>query len=346
MSLVIRARAPLRLSFGGGGTDVSPYPEERGGVVLSTTIDKFAYASIHPRRDTRFSIHSIDFERVARYPHVRRLPFDGDLDLIKAVVKAFKPKTGARLVIHSDAPPGSGLGSSSTLVVALVAALREWLSRPLTEIEMAELAYRIERVDLGIAGGRQDQYAATFGGFNFIEFQAQATIVNPLRIPTHALRELEYRLLLCYLKQTRSSAAIIERQRASYVAGKRKVVKALDALKAHTHAMKQALLLGDIDTFGGLLHEAWMAKKGLDAGISTGPVDALYEKARKAGALGGKMPGAGGGGYFLFLCRADRKHEVARALEAAHGQLVPFAFTHEGVTAWSAGNERSRAKRP
>ena len=345
MSLVVRARAPLRLSFGGGGTDVSPYPEERGGVVLSTTIDKFAYASIHPRRDKKFEIHSIDFERVARYPHVRRLPFDGDLDLIKAVVRAFKPTRGASLVIHSDAPPGSGLGSSSTLVVALVAALREWLARPLTEYEMAELAYRIERVDLGIAGGRQDQYAATFGGFNFIEFQAQATIVNPLRVPLHALRELEYRLLLCYLKQTRSSADIIERQRAGYVARRRGVVRALDALKAHTHAMKHALLLGDIDGFGGLLHEAWTAKKGLDEGISTGPVDALYELARKAGAIGGKMPGAGGGGYFLFLCRADRKHEVARVLEAAHGQLVPFAFTHEGVTAWSAGNERSRPKR-
>ena len=346
MSVVIRARAPLRLSFGGGGTDVSPYPEERGGVVLSTTIDKFAYASIHPRRDTKFAIDSIDFQRTLRYAHVRRLPFDGDLDLVKAVVRAFKPKTGARLVLHSDAPPGSGLGSSSTLVVALVAALREWLARPLTSYEMAELAYRIERVDLGIAGGRQDQYAATFGGFNFIEFQANATIVNPLRIPVNALRELEYRLLLCYLKQTRSSAAIIERQRASYVAGTRKVVKALDALKAHTHTMKQALLLGDIDGFGGLLHEAWVAKKSLDAGISTGPVDALYERARKAGAIGGKMPGAGGGGYFLFLCKADRKHDVARALEAAHGQLVPFAFTQEGVTAWTAGAERPRAKRP
>lgn len=345
MSLVVRARAPLRLSFGGGGTDVSPYPEERGGVVLSTTIDKFAYASIHPRRDKRFEIHSIDFGKVARFAHVRRLPFDGDLDLIKAVVRDFKPKTGASLVIHSDAPPGSGLGSSSTLVVALVAALREWLGRPLTGYEVAELAYRIERVDLGIAGGRQDQYAATFGGFNFIEFQAGATIVNPLRVPVDALRELEYRLLLCYLRQTRSSADIIERQRAGYVAGKRGVVRALDSLKAHTLAMKKALLLGDIDGFGGLLHEAWVAKKGLDAGISSGPVDTLYEKARKAGALGGKMPGAGGGGYFLFLCRADRKQSVARALEAAGGQLVPFAFTSEGVTAWSTGAARPRPKR-
>ncbi len=345
MSILVRARAPLRLSFGGGGTDVSPYPEERGGVVLSTTIDKFAYATVQPRRDTKFEIHSIDFDRTARYAHVRRLPFDGDLDLIKAVVRRFKPKHGASLVIHSDAPPGSGLGSSSTLVVALVAALREWLGAPLTAYDMAELAYAIERVDLGIAGGRQDQYAAAFGGFNFIEFQKDATIVNPLRVPEAALRELEYRLLLCYLNQTRSSADIITRQRASYVARKKKVVQALDALKASTYEMKRALLLGDIDGFGAILHEAWMSKKKLDAGISTDPVDALYEKARRAGAIGGKMPGAGGGGYFLVLCKADKRHAVAKALEGAGGQLVPFAFTHEGVTAWTAGSGRSGAAR-
>lgn len=340
MSILVRARAPLRLSFGGGGTDVSPYPEERGGVVLSTTIDKFAYATVQPRRDTKFEIHSIDFDRTARYAHVRRLPFDGDLDLIKAVVRRFKPKHGASLVIHSDAPPGSGLGSSSTLVVALVAALREWLGAPLTAYDMAELAYAIERVDLGIAGGRQDQYAAAFGGFNFIEFQKDATIVNPLRVPEAALRELEYRLLLCYLNQTRSSADIITRQRASYVARKKKVVQALDALKASTYEMKRALLLGDIDGFGAILHEAWMSKKKLDAGISTDPVDALYEKARRAGAIGGKMPGAGGGGYFLFLTRFDRRHRVAAALEKLGGQVVPFQFEPRGVQTWPVARER------
>ncbi len=340
MSLIVRARAPLRLSFGGGGTDVSPYPEERGGVVLSTTIDKFAHASVQPRRDRSFAIHSLDFGQVARYPHVGRMPLDGNLDLIKAVVKAFRPRHGATLSVHTDAPPGSGLGSSSTLVVALVAAIRAWLNRPLTQYEMAELAYRIERVDLGIAGGRQDQYAATFGGFNFIEFHADATIVNPLRVPIDALRELEYRLLLAYLRQTRSSARIIERQRASYMARKRGVVRALDALKTLTLEMKRELLRGHVDAFGELLHESWRSKKQLDPGISTDPVDALYERARRAGAIGGKMPGAGGGGYFLFLCHAQKKHAVARALEASGAQLVPFAFTHEGVTTWTAETAR------
>ena len=344
MSLVVRSRAPLRLSFCGGGTDVSPYPEERGGVVLSTTIDKYAYASIEPRRDSRFAIHSLDFDFVAKYPHARKIALDGNLDLIKGVVRAFHPKHGADLYVHSDAPPGSGLGSSSTMAVALVAALKTWLARKLTPYEMAELAYRIERVDLGIAGGRQDQYAATFGGFNFIEFHKDSTEVNPLRIAPDTLHELEYRMVLAYLRQTRSSAKIIERQQASYAAGKREVVRALDDLKQLTFEMKRLLLLGKIDEFGEALHEAWLSKKRLDKGITTDPVDTLYDRARKAGAIGGKMPGAGGGGYFVFLCRAHARAKVAQALEGAGAQLVPFAFTHEGVTTWSA--ERTPARRP
>jgi D-glycero-alpha-D-manno-heptose-7-phosphate kinase len=342
---IVRSRAPLRLSFCGGGTDVSPYPERKGGVVLSTTIDKYAYASLEPRRDSRFGIHSLDFDFVAKYPHPRKIVLDGNLDLIKGVVRAFHPKKGADLYVHSDAPPGSGLGSSSTMAVAVVAALKAWLGRPLTPYEMAELAYRVERVDLAIAGGRQDQYAATFGGFNFIEFHADATIVNPLRIAPDTLHELEYRMVLAYLRQTRSSARIIERQSASFVAGKREVVAALDRLKALTFDMKRMLLLGQIDGFGELLHEAWLQKKRLDSGISTDPVDDLYDAARKAGAIGGKMPGAGGGGYFVFLCRPHARAKVAAALEGLGAQLVPFAFTHEGVTTWSAARLPQRAPR-
>jgi D-glycero-alpha-D-manno-heptose-7-phosphate kinase len=229
------------------------------------------------------------------------------------------------------------------MAVAVVAALKSWLGRPLTPYDMAELAYRIERIDLGIAGGRQDQYAATFGGFNFIEFHADATIVNPLRIAPDTLHELEYRMVLAYLRQTRSSARIIERQSASFLAGKREVVHALDRLKELTFDMKRRLLLGQIDAFGELLHEAWLSKKRLDAGISTDPVDDLYDAARKAGAIGGKMPGAGGGGYFVFLCRPHARAKVAAALVGLGAQLVPFAFTSEGVTTWSAARPPARA---
>ena len=331
-----RARAPLRLSFCGGGTDVSPYPEEHGGMVLSATINQYAFASLHPRRDSRLTLASLDYDVVAKYDHPRRMRLDGNLDLIKVALKAMKVRRGADLWVHSDAPPGSGLGSSSTLVVALIGVIAEWSRRALSGYEVAELAYTIEREMLGLAGGRQDQYAAAFGGFNFIEFQADSTVVNPLRIRTDVLQELEYRMLLCYMGQTRQSAHIIERQTAAYREGRRRTVEALHRLKQQTLEMKKALLLGQVDAIGELLHEAWEQKKKLEEGISTSRVDRLYQIARREGAIGGKMPGAGGGGYFLFLTRFDRKHRVAAALEKHGGQVVPFQFERRGLQTWSS----------
>ena len=339
--LYFRARAPLRLSFCGGGTDVSPYPEEHGGMVLSATINQYAYASLRPRRDSKLTISSLDYDLVAKYDHPRRMRLDGNLDLIKAAVKALKVRRGADLWVHSDAPPGSGLGSSSTMVVALIGVLSKWLERSLSGYEIAELAYRIERKDLGLAGGRQDQYAATFGGFNFIEFHRDSTVVNPLRVDPDVIQELEYRLLLCYMGQTRQSAHIIERQTSSYKEGKAPVVEALHRLKAETVEMKKALLHGKVDAVGELLHEAWENKKRLDESISNSRVDQLYRLARREGAIGGKMPGAGGGGYFLFLTRFDRKHRVAAALEKQGGQVVPFQFERRGLLTWSARSARS-----
>ena len=342
--LYCRARAPLRLSFCGGGTDVTPYPEEHGGMVLSATINQYAYASLRPRRDSRFTIASLDFDAVAKYDHPRRLKVEGKLGLIKAVVKALKVRKGADLWVHSDAPPGSGLGSSSTLVVALIGVLNEWSKHQVSGYEIAELAYRIERVDLALAGGRQDQYAAAFGGFNLIEFAADSTLVNPLRIRDDVIRELEYRLLLCYMGQTRQSGRIIERQMSSYKKGRTPTVEGLHHLKARTLEMKRALLLGDVDGMGELLHQAWEDKKQLDEAITTPHVDALYRLARKEGAIGGKMPGAGGGGYFMLLTRFDRKHRVAAALEKHGGQVVPFQFERRGLTTWSSAARGARGR--
>ncbi len=335
-----RARAPLRLSFCGGGTDVSPYPEEHGGCVLSATINQYAFASLRPRRDSRLTLESLDYDMLVKYDHPRRMRLDGNLDLIKAAVKSLKVKRGADLWFHSDAPPGSGLGSSSTLCVALIGVLSEWLQKPLSGYEAAELAYKVERVDLGMAGGQQDQYAATFGGFNFIEFNADSTVVNPLRIRPQVVLELEARMLLCYMGQTRQSANIIEKQVANYRSGREETVLALHHLKRQTLDMKKALLLGDIDGFGELLHAAWEHKKQLEPSISTGHIDKMYQLARKEGAIGGKMPGAGGGGYFLFLTRYDRQHRVAAALKRRGGQVVPFQFEPRGLLSWSAPRGR------
>jgi len=335
-----RARAPLRLSFCGGGTDVSPYPEEHGGMVLSATINQYAYASLRPRRDSRLTLASLDYDMLVKYTHPRHMRLDGNLDLIKAAVRALKVRRGADLWFHSDAPPGSGLGSSSTLCVALIGVLGEWLQKSLTGYEVAELAYRVERIDLKLAGGRQDQYAAAFGGFNFIEFNADSTVVNPLRIRPEVVLELESRMLLCFMGQTRQSANIIEKQVANYRKGRRATVHALHELKRHTLEMKKALLLGDIDGFGELLHQAWERKKQLEPSISTAHIDRVYQLARRQGAIGGKMPGAGGGGYFLLLTRFDRKHRVADAVTRHGGQVVPFQFEPRGLLSWSAPRAR------
>jgi D-glycero-alpha-D-manno-heptose-7-phosphate kinase len=225
-------------------------------------------------------------------------------------------------------------------MVALIAVLREWLKLDLSPYDLAELAYRVERQDLQLAGGRQDQYAAAFGGFNYIEFDAQGTVVTPLRLRRDTLEELEYRLLLCYMGQTRQSARIIERQTKGYTSGRSGTVEGLHALKAQTAEMKRALLLGHVDGFGELLHEAWVHKKKLAEGITTPHVDRMYEVARREGALGGKMTGAGGGGYFLFLTRFDRRHRVAAALEKLGGQVVPFQFESRGVRSWPVAHER------
>ncbi|HQG46537.1 MAG TPA: GHMP kinase, partial [bacterium] len=236
--------------------------------------------------------------------------------------------------LHSDAPPGSGLGSSSTMTVAMVGLFKQWQNRPLTDYDIAEFTYQIERIDLQIAGGKQDQYAATFGGFNFIEFYDKAVVVNPLRISDSIINELEYNLLLCFTGKTRLSANIVANQTRSYQERNPAVVEALDQMKQLTIAMKNCLLRGELDDFGHLLHTAWLYKKNLDANISTGQIDQLYDIGRKSGALGGKILGAGGGGYLLFYCPFDKKHHVAAALEKAGGQVVKFSFEPRGLHIW------------
>lgn len=335
MSGIVRSKAPLRISFAGGGTDVPPYPQERGGAVLSVTINKYAYASLLPTDDDAITVQSLDYDIVAKYHTEADLAYNGELDLVKAVIRRLADdKRGVRLFLHSDAPPGSGLGSSSTLVVALVGLFRHWLRQPLTDYQIAELAYQIERVDLGIKGGMQDQYAATFGGVNFIEFYDKAVIVNPLRVSMEHLNELQYNLLLCYTGRTRLSANIVARQTESFVQKREEVVRALDAQKDMAIQMKNALLQGHLDDFGHLLHQAWQTKKQLDPAITTPQIDEMYETARGEGAIGGKILGAGGGGYLLLYCPFDRRHVVAAGLERLGGQVVDFGIEFRGLQTW------------
>ncbi len=334
--MIIRSKAPLRISFGGGGTDISPYKDEYGGMVLSATINKYAYGSLRLRRDREITVQSLDYDIIAKYNLDDDLPYNGELDLVKAAIKNLNNgfDQGMDFFIHSDAPPGSGLGSSSTMIVALIGLLKHLQRLPLTNYELADLAYKIEREDLGIQGGMQDQYAAVFGGFNFIEFSREAVIVNPLRVDTEIINELEYCLLLCYTGKTRLSANIITTQIDHYKQKETSVLEAMAELKAITVELKNALLQGRLTDFGRLLHEAWINKKKMAKQITTAAIDELYEAARQHGALGGKILGAGGGGYLLLFCEFDKKHIVAEKLEALGGQIVDFTFDRHGLQTW------------
>jgi D-glycero-alpha-D-manno-heptose-7-phosphate kinase len=341
---ILRSKAPLRISFAGGGTDVSPYPEEKGGAVLNCTIDRFAYATLEtvPDGASGMSVESLDYNVTANYEKPADLVYDGELDLVKAALRVLRPpsnngeaRDSLRLFLHSDAPPGTGLGSSSTMCVALVGAFQRYLKEPWTAYEVAELAYRIEREELGVKGGRQDMYAAAFGGFNFMEFTPRGAIVNPLKIPPEVTNELAYRLLLCYTGTSHYSNDIIERQQASYRERRGDTVEALDATKQLAIDMKNELLRGNLDEMGRLLDEGWSFKKRFTEGISNDRIDAFYDRARAAGALGGKLVGAGGGGYILFFCDFARRAQVARAVQQMGGRAEDFALEPAGLQTWS-----------
>ena len=345
---ILRSKAPLRISFAGGGTDVSPFPEQEGGAVLNCTIDKFAYATLEAIPDGHgvTSVESLDYNVSAAFQRPSDLFFDGKLDLVKAALRILCPPGAQRgttdslkLFIHSDAPPGTGLGTSSTMCVALVGAFQHYLREKWTSYDVAELAYKIEREELGIKGGRQDQYTAAFGGFNFMEFHKNRTIVNPLRIHPEVANELAYRLLLCYTGTSHYSGDIIEQQQKSYVEKRKDTVEALDATKRLAIDMKNELLRGNIDEMGRLLDEGWQLKKRFTEGISNARIDAFYSRAREAGALGGKLTGAGGGGYILLFCDFQRKAQVAKAVADAGGLVSTFSLEPYGLQTWSVRSD-------
>jgi D-glycero-alpha-D-manno-heptose-7-phosphate kinase len=340
--MLIRSKAPLRVSFAGGGTDVSPYPEERGGCVISATINKYAYCTLRPRQDDKIGVTSLDYDTTAEFRKDQEFVFDGKLDLIKAAIGSFKAPTGFDLFIHCDAPPGSGLGASSAIVVAMVGAMKHWLNMPMSEYDIAETAFTIEREKLGIKGGRQDQYAAAFGGFNFIEFAKNRTVVNPLRIKEDIIDELQYRLLMCYTGRTRMSSNIIQEQVKGFVDRNVAVVEALDATKDLAIEMKNALLMGRLDEVGKLMHRGWMEKKKFAGGVSDDHINAIYDAAMSTGALGGKITGAGGGGYMIFLCEFEKRHLVARQLEEAGAVVSSFAFDPRGLRTWIGVEAKER----
>jgi len=340
---LVRAKAPLRISFAGGGTDVPPFPEREGGCVLSSTVNRYARGTLRPRSDGQICINSRDFGLSLAYASRDELTYDGQMDLAKAAINrlAGDHEGGYDLFLHSDAPPGTGLGSSSAMMVVLVGLLKEFHGLQLTDYEVADIAYQIERVDLGIRGGMQDQYAAAFGGFNFIEFLGDRVVVNSLKVPVDIQNELEYNLLLCHTGKVRLSEKIIEDQVRRYEQNETDSIEALKELKQLTTEMKNALLSRRMDEFGRLLDLEWQHKKRMSPRISSPELDELYSAARREGALGGKITGAGGGGYMLLYCDFERKPEIEQTLERLGCQIHDVALEHWGLQTWrvsSGGN--------
>lgn len=339
--MIYRSKAPLRIGLAGGGTDVSPYCDLYGGAILNATVSLFAYANLEPLEDNGIILQAIDRKEEQRFEWSSELPVDGKLDLLKGVYNRIHreyglPMTGFRLSTFVDAPAGSGLGTSSTLVVAIIGAFAEMLRLPLGEYDIAHLAYEIERQELKMAGGRQDQYAATFGGVNYMEFFGEEkVIVNPLRIKQQYLFELENNLLLYYTATSRESAKIIERQSRNVVEKQEGSIEAMHQLKHQAQMMKEALLKGRLHEIGEILDFGFQQKRKMAEGISNTMMDELYDTARKAGATGGKISGAGGGGFMIFYCPNNSKYDVMNALEKFGGHCRQYQFVDYGLTTWT-----------
>jgi D-glycero-alpha-D-manno-heptose-7-phosphate kinase len=335
---VVRAVAPLRISFVGGGTDFPHWYERHGGAVLSATIDRFAHVTIEPREDECVRIRSLDLQQTAQYDLDDGPVYDGVMDLPKAAIARMHAHRGIDVDVHSDAPPGSGLGGSSALVTAVVAALAALGERTFTRDELARVSYAVEREDLGIPGGWQDQYAAAFGGFNLIRFSAEGVTVTPVRATEASIAELQRNLLLCHSGRVRTNLGLIDTQIRLYREGREETIQGMKQLQEMAYDMRDALEAGDLDGLGRLLHEAYESKKRMNPHIAEGTrIEQLFEAAREAGALGGKICGAGGGGYLLLYCRPPDQPGVRAALEALGGRFTSFSFLPSGAEATIGG---------
>lgn len=339
--MIYRSKAPLRIGLAGGGTDVSPYCDLYNGAILNATLSLYAYATIEIIEEPKIILHAWDQGEIQVHEWSERLPIDGQLDLLKGVYNRIQQDYGIqpgglKLTTYVDASAGSGLGTSSTLVVAIVGAFAEMLRLPLGEYDVAHYAFEIERKDLNLAGGRQDQYAATFGGVNFMEFYPNdKVIVNPLRIKREYLFELEHNLLLYFTATNRESAKIIEKQAGNVINKDQGAIEAMHQLKVQAQLMKEALLKGKLSEIGEILDFGFQQKRKMAEGISNDRIEEIYAAAKQAGATGGKISGAGGGGFMIFYCPGTTKYPVMKSLEKFGGRERKYEFVKIGLSTWT-----------
>ena len=340
--MIYRSKAPLRIGLAGGGTDVSPYSDEFGGAILNATISLNAYASIELTNENGIVLEALDRNEKQQFNFQNQLPLDGTLDLLKGVYNRIQkdygiPHQNIKLSTYVEAPAGSGLGTSSTLVVAILGAFVEMLKLPLGDYDIAHYAYEIERNDLNLAGGKQDQYAATFGGVNFMEFyNHDKVIVNPLRIKQEYLNELENNLVLYFTATSRESATIIKDQQNNVTNQNEKSIEAMHQLKEQARMMKVALLKGELNKIGEILDFGFEQKRQMAKNISNSLIEEIYESAKKSGSTGGKISGAGGGGFMIFYCPKNTTYNVIKNLSSFGGVSRPYHFVKHGLTTWTS----------
>jgi len=337
--MVIRAKAPLRLGLAGGGTDVSPYSDMYGGNVLNATINLYAYCTIKTLNLPVVRVNAADAGIDIEIPFGTGPICSGAIlvdGVANRVARDFGPLPGGfEITTYNDAPAGSGLGTSSTMVVCILKCFAEWLGVPLGDYELARLAYEIERKDLLLAGGKQDQYAAAFGGFNFMEFlTSDMVIVNPLRVKDWIIRELEGSMMLYFTGRSRDGAVIISEQQQAAKSGNAVAVEAMHRIKQSAVDMKLALLQGDMERFARIIGSAWEDKKKMASAISNPMIQEAFDTAIGAGAVSGKVSGAGGGGFIMLMVPPEKRVAVSEALSVLPGRVVPFQFTHEGAVSW------------
>jgi len=330
--LLVRARAPFRISFGGGGTDVPPYCWDRGGAVLNVTINKYAYSSVVNAEGIRIRSVDLDIEEVL--PKGKLIYNGGKLDLIKAAINQFSIRNGLSVETYSEMPAGSGMGTSSSLAVSLIASLSEMFGKKIEKHQIAMAAYHVEREELGQLGGYQDQFAAAFGGLNLMEFSREGVNVEPIKVKDDTLEEIQYRLLMFFTGRTRFSSSIHYEMKKRYEMEKERETQVRDEMKKIAYELQSALIEGDLDGFGELMHRNWELKKMMSDSISSEEIDRAYASLLKAGALGGKIQGAGGGGYLIMFTKKDKRAEVLK--EGMKMGLEPFSFRFEmsGVRVW------------
>ena len=333
--MIIRSKAPFRVSFGGGGTDMAPYCTENGGCVISTAIDRHVYVTLIPRKDKNVHVSSIDFDQEITF-NVGDTNYNEGFELFKGIVNVLDINNGFDIITYSELPAGSGMGGSSTLSVAVIGAFNEYYNYGLSKHEIAQKAYDIERIELKQKGGYQDQFAAAYGGFNFMEFST-ITKVIPIKTSLDMLNELQYRLVLCYIGGSHFSSDIQDDLLKSYKFEKKSYMEAMQDLKDVAHSMKSIIEsqnISELNEFGTLLHRGWLAKKSLSKKISNKEIENFYLTSRKTGVLGGKLLGAGGGGHLLLFCDADKKYHVLSKMERIGGKIINFHFNLKGLEVW------------